>query len=175
VKGGDDAAVGAALDGDSTLVEATDAAGTPVLLLAARAGSKQVTLSLLGRGAAVGASCPRTGDSALHVAAAKDDLAVVRALLKFDADVNRVNDAGLTPLHSAASRGAAAVVGHLVKVGASRDVRAVDGLRAADLVCASVAAPASARDRIASCLQNGVDPDDGGGNARASRRSRRKV
>ncbi len=103
------------------------------------------------------------GDTALHIAAAAYDLAVVKVLLKLGAAVNAANRRGAQPLHSAAvgspsSRrwnptAQAKVIVHLI--GAGADPNAVDRNGAAPLHRAVRTRCAGA---VAVLLANGANP-----------------
>jgi ankyrin repeat protein len=76
--------------------------GLTGLFMAARAGHAKVALVLL-EAADTDVECRNTADeSPLMLAALRGDLAMARALIARDADVNKT---GWTPLHYAASRG----------------------------------------------------------------------
>jgi len=60
---------------------------------------------LLAHGADVNARCRDDRRTALHVAAAKGDTAIMKLLLAHKADVNALDEAGNTPLHWAVERG----------------------------------------------------------------------
>jgi uncharacterized protein len=67
------------------------------------------------------------GDTPLHVAAIRGDVAMIRALLDAGAEINVNGELGYTPLHEAVEQGHAEAVRVLVERGASKDVLTEDG------------------------------------------------
>ena len=67
--------------------------------------------------------CDLTEDSLLHLAARHNELADVKLLLRFNADVNARGDMGLIPLHWAASNGNLDIVKVLIEHGADKSLR----------------------------------------------------
>lgn len=105
------------------------AAGATLLQLAVRQADRALVAALVEAGAGVNRPSPdevrwqpeRSGDTALHEAAALGDLALVEYLLGRGGDVNAPNRTGLTPLHHAAGAGQLAVIGALLGRGAEID------------------------------------------------------
>ena len=86
--------------------------------------------------AAAGLGAPRGGDEEVTEAGDRNDpVDVLKVLVEKGADVNAVNDAGMTALHYAAQRGSDRIIQYLADQGAKFDVknkqgRTVGGLRA---------------------------------------------
>ncbi len=92
------------------------------LLDAVRAGDADAVREQLGFGAPAGVRDPRSGLTALMIAAGRGDLPVVRALLDAGADVHTTDTrAGATALHKACQGGSLDVVRALVEAGAFLD------------------------------------------------------
>jgi ankyrin repeat protein len=134
-------------------VDALDGSGQTPLLLAVEGGHHDAALALLDAGASL--ALPRTpkgryllegsGHAPLHAAAARGDVALVRALLARGADPNqtidltgfrrpgegstdpRLADDGCTALHLAARAGQVVVVNLLLEGGAEANARARSG------------------------------------------------
>jgi ankyrin repeat protein len=66
----------------------------------------------------------------LHVAARKDRLAVVKLLIRHNADLNAREVGGFTPLMWASSNGRVAVASELLRAGADRHAKGDDGATA---------------------------------------------
>ena len=82
-------------------IDAVNGSGYGLLKNAAGAGDLSFTVSLLSAGADTEATS--TGDTALHMATAHDELAIMQALLDHDAEVNALDVDGWTPLFMAQS------------------------------------------------------------------------
>jgi ankyrin repeat protein len=124
-----DAAVVAALVGAGADMNAIDGQGYGLLKYAAEVGNLPFTLDLLRLGASTEATS--TGDTALHMATAHDELVIMRALLDHGAQVNAQDVDGWTPLFSARSVEAVhMLLGH----GADPAVTDIAGGRAADWI-----------------------------------------
>ncbi len=80
---------------------------------AAKSGNTQHVSSLLSQGANVNAS-NANGETALHAAASRDQVAVAQLLIQRGANINSQTTQGWTPLHSAARFGKTAVTQLLI-------------------------------------------------------------
>ncbi len=105
----------ALLDANPSLVNTTNSLGRTPLATAAGCGQLEVLELLLAKGARLEAADPVNHFTALHLAAAYDQTAAAQFLLNKGAQVNPVDRFGLTPLHQAAARGAANVIGLLLQ------------------------------------------------------------
>ena len=76
------------------------------------------------------------GHSALHWAAARGEIAIMRWLLSIHADVNARNASDGTPLHTAAAQGQAFALALLLEAGADTTLLNDDGVSAAQLAVA---------------------------------------
>jgi ankyrin repeat protein len=81
----------------------------------------------------------KNGDTALHTAASRGYVEIVRYLLDKGADLNAANQAGDTPLHSAATRGSPVVIRLLAERGARLDAKNKKGLTPLAAVLAQTA------------------------------------
>ncbi|XP_060057027.1 ankyrin repeat domain-containing protein 31 isoform X2 [Erinaceus europaeus] len=70
------------------------------------------------------------GESRLHLAARRGDVALPRTLLESGADVNQGENAGWTPLHEASSKGFSDITAELLKSGAGVNCENPDGILA---------------------------------------------
>ncbi len=116
-----------------------------------------LTLLLTGAtGAPVGTALAGTGDldSPVADAAQRDDLDLVRSLLRAGADVNAAQGDGMTALHWAARHGAVAMGEALLYAGAGVDA----GTRIGGYTALHVAAREARRDFVALLLEAGSDP-----------------
>jgi ankyrin repeat protein len=91
--------------------------------------------------AASGLGAPRGGDEEVTEAGDRNDpVDVLKALVGKGADVNAVNDAGMTALHYAAQRGSDRIIQYLAEQGAKFDVKNKQGRTPADLARGRTAA-----------------------------------
>ena len=104
----------------------------PVLHSAVESGSARIVRLVLKAGANVASIS--NGWTALHLAAAWNDLNAIRQLLKFGAavDARDIDDGASTPLMEAASRGSKEAALLLLREGADRNARSMFGKRPAD-------------------------------------------
>jgi hypothetical protein len=120
----DVAKVTALLQANPMVVKARSTAGGPVngwplLMIAAKEGSKPLVELLLSSGADVNDK-NLSGEVALHYAASGGYKDIVQVLLDHKADVNVTNDAEATPLRIAVSAGKSDVVALLKQHGAKQ-------------------------------------------------------
>ena len=118
----------AAIDNDSTLVDALIAAGADVnrvnnieaspLLWAAMSGNATIVKALIAAGSNVN-KAGEAGQTPLIWAAIHNDSTIVNTLIAAGADVNRVNNIGESPLLWAARLGYLTVVKALIAAGAN--------------------------------------------------------
>jgi ankyrin repeat protein len=132
---GDARAIGELVGGDPGAVRARSQDGWTALHLAAFLGHADVARQLLDAGADIEASSDNyMRNRPLHAAlAGKGDPETVRLLLDRQADVGAVAATGVTPLHTAASRGATDFISMLLARGADRSARLDDGMTAAQV------------------------------------------
>jgi ankyrin repeat protein len=84
--------------------------------------------------AAAGLGAPRGGDEEVTEAGDRNDpVDVMKLLVEKGADVNAVNDLGMTPMHYAVQRGADRLIEYLASQGARFDVKNKQGRTPADL------------------------------------------
>lgn len=101
-------------------------AASPPLVEAVKSGDRAAALALIDQRADVNAPEP-DGTTALHWAVHRNDLELVRRLLRAGADVNARNDYGATPMSEAAVLADAALVGALLEAGADVESPNADG------------------------------------------------
>lgn len=70
----------------------------------------------------------KNGNTALHVAVAHSQIAVINLLIKYDALIDAQNNKGLTPLHLATSKGILSIVKTLIKHKAEVNIQTRSGL-----------------------------------------------
>jgi ankyrin repeat protein len=115
VRGVDLASVQMLLDRGADASQAIDDGSTPLM-------------------AAAGLGAPRGGDEEVTEAGDKaDPVDVIKLLVGKGADVNAINDAGMTALHYAVARGSDRIVEYLAGNGAKFDVKNKQGKTPADL------------------------------------------
>ena len=91
--------------------------------------------------AAAGLGAPRGGDEEVTEAGDRNDpVDVLKVLVASGADVNAVNDAGMTALHYAAQRGSDRIIQYLAQQGAQFDVKNKQGRTPADFARGRTAA-----------------------------------
>jgi ankyrin repeat protein len=134
--------VAALLDDPRTAIDAVNASGETPVMMAALRGNLDGTERLLSRGAQVN----RTGWAPLHYAATGPGTGVVVLLLGRGADLEAPSPNGTTALMMAARYGPENSVNLLLSFGASRTVRNIQGLNAADF------ARLGGRDKLAARL-----------------------
>ncbi len=84
--------------------------------------------------AAAGLGAPRGGDEEVTEAGDRNDpVDVMKLLVEKGADVNAVNDLGMTPMHYAVQRGSDRIVEYLAGKGARFDIKNKQGRTAAEL------------------------------------------
>ncbi|HEY7699288.1 MAG TPA: ankyrin repeat domain-containing protein [Vicinamibacteria bacterium] len=116
------------LDEEPALVDACAADGFFPLGLAAFFGHEAAVRLLLARGANPNLSARNAMRvAAIHAACAAGSLPIVLALIEAGADVNRVQQAGFTPLHAAAMSGRLDLARLLLDHGADPSAKADDG------------------------------------------------
>jgi len=111
-------------------VESTDYRDKTPLLLAAEQGHMEIVRYLVEEAEAdVNATMPESrGEvTALRYAISNEDYEMVRYLVQNGADVNMANDAGWTPIMTAARTGNREIIGYLLDEGADLSARTDDG------------------------------------------------
>ncbi len=103
-----------------------------MLFQASERGDTALILQMIEQGADIFSS-NTNGETALHSAAAHNQVDAVRLLIKNGADVNSTTISGWTPLHSAARFGAEDVIHLLIQSGSTTQLRNQDGKSALDL------------------------------------------
>lgn len=138
-------ALRALLVANPTLVNAFSPDGFTPLGLAAFFGQLETTNALLDAGADSNlASRNAMRVAPLHSAVAAQQLAIVEALLKHDANVNAVQTDDFTPLLEAAQNGQVEMIELLLHYGAHLDARKTDGQTALAVALAHGEAEAAA-------------------------------
>jgi len=103
-------------------VNVTNKYGATPLFMAVLADSTKGARLLLSAGAKPNAQRPKTGETALFMAAQKKNFETVDALIKANADVNLAGERGLTPLFIANVMNANDIVGRLIQAGADPNI-----------------------------------------------------
>ncbi|KAM0490776.1 hypothetical protein ACHAP8_011244 [Fusarium lateritium] len=105
------------------------------LYYAASLGLDRVVDSLLGSSTKEDLDAPgsRFGGTAIHAAAVRDHLAIIKRLVKAGADPGKADFDKVTPLHSAAGQGSIETIKTLLEYGVPKEVRdGMDGNTPAD-------------------------------------------
>jgi len=105
-------------------------AGTPLLNIAARSGSKEILRLLISSGAQINLQAEDRGTSALIDSAMQKNIDMVRTLIDAGADLNIVSKDGQTALIVAVGIGDTKVVEALLKAGANPDIKDSMGVSA---------------------------------------------
>lgn len=122
------------LDADSTLLNAVNPDGFSPLGLASFFGQEEVAALLLSLGADANTVSQNAMQvQPLHSAVTGNHSSLAQTLLEVGADVNAVQNGGLTPLMGAAQNGNAELVRLLLSHGAQAGTVNEEGLSAADL------------------------------------------
>ncbi|KAK5905715.1 hypothetical protein CgunFtcFv8_001645 [Champsocephalus gunnari] len=110
-------------------VNAVDSSGMTALHMAAGILHKDIMVSLIKEGADLSMGVKPSGNTPLHLAVVsmtlrafktlQDDTSCISELLERGAEVNAVNNAGITPLHEACSMGNTELVELLLRYGAN--------------------------------------------------------
>jgi ankyrin repeat protein len=143
----------AELVAEGARLEVRGPGGRTALMAAAEGGHPAVVALLAGRGAAVSAATPRTGQSGLWRAALRGRLAALETLLALGAAVDQQDIAGDSPLAVACQEGHTACVLALLRAGADPALRAGDGATPLHM-----AAQRNRRPAVAALLEHGCDP-----------------
>jgi ankyrin repeat protein len=115
-------------------VRAIDLASVKLLVDAGANPSLALTDGSTPLMAAAGLGAPRGGDEEVTEAGDRNDpVDVMKVLVDKGADVNAVNDAGMTPMHYAVQRGVDRIIEYLASKGARFDVKNKQGRSPADL------------------------------------------
>ena len=134
---------GTAADVDQCLLYGEDAdevsdEGVPVLHLAAARGQDAMVMLLVRMGACVSARSPAHGNrTALHVAAMLNQESIALYLVLSGAEVDAVDELGMTPLHVAAQHNYKTLATYLIRKGANPKLRDGRGLTPAGYISAS--------------------------------------
>src|SRR5690606_17501843 len=96
------------------------------LLIAAETGDITALGVLIEQGAEVNKKIGWNGGSALHAAVENSQLAMVKALLKAEADIYLADDSGLTSIHSTAWQGNLEILEDLFAAGAADGIHMQD-------------------------------------------------
>lgn len=129
VRDGDVDTVREVLAREPKYVQWQDPLGVTFLHRAARDGHTDIAIVLLDAGADPLATAYDIDTSALHLAAGRERLAIIRLLVQqHDVDVNLTSGAGFTPLHTAAAKGQAAAAALLIELGADINAATPDGV-----------------------------------------------
>ncbi len=96
--------------------------GLPPFVRASRTGDLGEVCSLLAQGVSP-AEADSDGWSALHAAASRNHIEIIRVLLDAGCPVDVMDDSGFTPLLNAAGPGNIETIRHLLAAGADPDVR----------------------------------------------------
>ncbi len=102
------------------------------LLIAAENGNRGQVIRLLDQGVSIDCAGPRHSATALHWAAYKGHVGVVKTLIERGATIDARNSDGRTPLILAAGMGHAKTARILLEAGADRNATGADGLTALD-------------------------------------------
>jgi ankyrin repeat protein len=122
------------LEIDPSLIRQFAADGYHGLGLAVFFGHLELAEALLARGADINAASANPQKlAAIHAAAARSNVSMVRMLLARGAKADAVQAGGFTPLHAAAFHGSREIVELLFSHGADPAIRSADGKTAADL------------------------------------------
>jgi ankyrin repeat protein len=122
-------------------VRAIDLASVKLLVDAGANPSLGLTDGSTPLMAAAGLGAPRGGDEEVTEAGDRNDpVDVMKLLVDKGADVNAVNDQGMTPMHYAVQRGVDRVIEYLAGKGARFDVKNKQGRTPADLARGRTAA-----------------------------------
>jgi cytohesin len=100
---------------EKALARATNSFGASALEVAARTGREDMLKLLLDKGAPADWAAPRSGWTALHVAAFFNQARAAELLIRRGASVEAADGSGLVPLHLAAARGSTDVAALLLK------------------------------------------------------------
>ena len=115
-------------------VRAIDLASVKLLIDAGANPSLALTDGSTPLMAAAGLGAPRGGDEEVTEAGDRNDpVDVMKLLVEKGADVNAVNDLGMTPMHYAVQRGVDRVIEYLASKGARFDVKNKQGRSPVDL------------------------------------------
>ena len=120
---------------------AVDLAAVKILVDAGANPSRPITDGSTPLMAAAGLGAPRGGDEEVTEAGDRNDpVEVMKILVDKGADVNAVNDLGMTPAHYAVQRGVESIIEYLAAKGAKFDTKNKQGRTPADLARGRTAA-----------------------------------